>query len=80
MPFIILILLRIMFGASMVFVIGYVFGNFASQPVLAGITKVAVILGIVAFIAVNIILMRMAWHRNADGKCMRPWATERIEK
>ena len=61
----IFILIRILFAASMVFIIGYVFGNFSKKPVLAAITKVAAILAIVLFISVNILSFRAShWHHN----------------
>jgi len=53
-----IILIRILFAASMVFVIGYVFGNFSKTKTLATISKIAAILSIVLFIAANGILMR----------------------
>jgi hypothetical protein len=63
MYFGIIILLRILFAASMVFIIGYVFGSFSKKPVLKTITKIAVILTIVLFIAGNIFLFRFGgWH------------------
>jgi hypothetical protein len=52
-----IILIRILFAASMVFGIGYVFGNFSKTKTLATISKVAAILSIVLFIAANGILM-----------------------
>ena len=61
----IFILIRILFVASMVFIIGYVFGNFSKKPVLATITKVAAILAIVLFISVNILSFRSShWRHN----------------
>ena len=56
----IFILIRILFAACMVFIIGYVFGNFSKKPALAAITKVAAILAIVLFISVNILSFRFA--------------------
>ena len=59
-----IILIRILFATSMVFVIGYVFGNFSKTKTLATISKVAAILSIVLFIAANGILMHFGgWHR-----------------
>jgi len=59
-----IILIRILFAASMVFVIGYIFGNFSKTKTLATISKVAAILSIVLFIAANGISMRFGgWHR-----------------
>lgn len=65
MPFGIIILIRILFAACMVFVIGFVFGNFSKNPTLATITKVASILAIVLFISANVFLFRFGggWHR-----------------
>ena len=42
-----IILIRILFVANTVFVIGYVFGNFSKTKTLATISKVAAILSIV---------------------------------
>ncbi|MET3877649.1 MULTISPECIES: hypothetical protein [Chitinophaga] len=67
MGFGIIILLRVLFAASMVFIIGYVFGGFSKKPSLRTITKIASILVIVLFIAANVILTRMAirqWNGN----------------
>jgi hypothetical protein len=62
------ILTRILFVASMVFIIGYVFGNFSKNKTLAGITKVASILVILLFFSSNIFMFRagrwMGDHRN----------------
>ena len=59
-----IILIRILFAACMVFVIGYVFGNFSRKKTLATMSKIAAILIIVLFVASNGILMRVGgWHR-----------------
>ena len=59
----IIILIRILFAACMVFVIGYVFGNFSKKPTLAAISKVASILAIVLFVSANIFFFRSnGWH------------------
>ncbi len=69
MPFGIIILIRILFAACMVFIIGYVFGNFSKNLALSTITKVASILAIVLFISANIFFFRFSgWHRGVDGK------------
>ena len=52
------ILIRVMFAASMVFIIGYVFGSFSKNATLRVITKIAAILVIVLFIGTNIIAFR----------------------
>ena len=58
MSFGIIILIRILFAACMVFIIGYVFGNFSKKPQLVTITKVASILAIVLFISANVFFFR----------------------
>lgn len=70
-----IILIRILFAACMVFVIGYVFGNFSKSKTLATITRVASILAIVLFISANIFLFRFGgWnHNNYDGKNNCGW-------
>ncbi|HVI47469.1 MAG TPA: hypothetical protein VM802_21535 [Chitinophaga sp.] len=55
------IIIRILFIACMVFIIGYVFGGFSKKRALTVITRVAAILVIVLFICTNIILMRGVW-------------------
>jgi len=73
MYFGIIILIRILFAACMVFIIGYVFGNFSKRATLSNITKVAAILVIVLFISANIFLFRFSgWHHgnhNANNNC-----------
>jgi EamA domain-containing membrane protein RarD len=66
----IIILIRILFAACMVFIIGYVFGNFSKRPALATITKVASILAIVLFISANILSFHFApWQHGAGNNC-----------
>ncbi|MBC9930919.1 hypothetical protein [Chitinophaga qingshengii] len=62
-----LILIRILFAASMVFIIGYIFGGFSRKRTLATISKVAAILVIVLFIGMNVLLMWTAFHRDGHG-------------
>ncbi|HXL54835.1 MAG TPA: hypothetical protein VN958_01175 [Chitinophagaceae bacterium] len=70
MPFGIIILIRILFAACMVFIIGYVFGNFSKNATLATITKVASILAIVLFISANVLSFRFApWHYDGRNNC-----------
>ena len=70
MPFGIIILIRILFAACMVFVIGYVFGNFSKNATLATITKVASILAIVLFISANVLSFRFApWQHGGRNNC-----------
>jgi len=66
MNFGIIILIRILFAACMVFVIGYVFGNFSKNATLATITKVASILAIVLFISANILSFHFGGFRYHD--------------
>ena len=56
--FIGIILSRILFMICMVFILGYVFGNFSGSRVLSTITKVAAILILVTFIIANIAFFR----------------------
>lgn len=64
MFFPVIILIRILFAACMVFIIGYVFGNFSKNAALTTITKVASILAIVLFISANVFFFRLGgWHR-----------------
>jgi len=57
---ILFILSRLLFIASMVFIIGYVFGPFSRNSTLRTITKVSSILLIVLFIGMNIFFFRFA--------------------
>jgi len=54
-----IIIIRILFAACMVFIIGTIFGGWAKKPVLRGIAKTASILLIVLFIATNVLFMRL---------------------
>lgn len=72
MPFGIIILIRILFAASMVFIIGYIFGNFSKNATLTTITKVASILVIVLFISANIFFSRFGV-RNFTGEANCGW-------
>lgn len=66
----IIILIRILFATCMVFIIGYIFGNFSKKTTLATISKVASILAIVLFISANIFFFRFNGrnHVNYNGK------------
>jgi hypothetical protein len=59
----------------MVFIIGYVFGNFSKNATLTTITKVASILAIVLFISANIFFFRFGGWRsgNYNGKNNCGW-------
>jgi low affinity Fe/Cu permease len=72
MGFVFIILLRILFVACMVFIMGYVFGGFSKKPALRTITRVAAILIIVLFFITNGLFMRAAF-RNGNG----PWCHDR---
>ncbi|MEP6951064.1 MAG: hypothetical protein ABI863_17380 [Ginsengibacter sp.] len=66
--FIAFILSRILFIACMVFIIGYVFGNFSKSTTLKTITKIASIVVIVLFISANAFFFRFGgWNQNYKG-------------
>ncbi len=72
--FFVFILLRILFIASMVFIIGYVFGPFSRKRTLTVFTRIAAILIIVLFIATNIFAFRFnrgyaGHHPRYDRQC-----------
>lgn len=58
------ILIRLLFIASMVFIIGYVFGNFSKSRSLTTLTKIATVLSIVLFIATSAFAFRFNGWRN----------------
>ena len=58
-----LILIRVLFVACMVFIIGYVFGSFSRNTTLKVITKIAAVLVIVLFIGANIFAFRFTGSR-----------------
>lgn len=68
-----IILSRILFIACMVFILGYVFGNFSKSKTLTRITKIAAILAIALFIAGNVFLLRAGgWkygNHNQENNC-----------
>lgn len=63
-----IILTRILFVASMVFIIGYVFGSFSKRRTLTTITRIATILVIVLFFATNAFLMRSIGTRHGNWR------------
>jgi hypothetical protein len=63
------IALRVLFVASMVFIIGYIFGNFSQRRTLAIFSKIAAILVIVLFFASTGLGMRFAgWRGYRDHR------------
>ena len=76
MSFGFIILIRVLFVACMVFIIGYVFGNFSKSLALRRITRVAAILAIVLFILSNVLTMRFAWGIHRDGFPDRGWCNQ----
>jgi hypothetical protein len=70
--FALLIISRILFVASIVFIIGYIFGGFAKRKSLRIISRVAAITIIFAFISLNILL---AGSRRGNFHC--PWSHHR---
>ena len=57
---ILFIVSRVLLVASLVFILGYVFGNFSRNRTLTRITKVASIVLVVLFIGMNIAFGRFA--------------------
>jgi hypothetical protein len=57
------ILFRVLFIASMVFIIGAIFGNFSQRSTLRVFSKIAAILVIVLFFATTGLSMRFGWNR-----------------
>jgi len=78
MPFVAIIITRILFAACMVFIIGYVFGNFSKKASLTTITKFAAILAIVLFVSANIIFFRFGglYRGNFQGKYNCGWRSD----
>jgi hypothetical protein len=70
-----LIFLRILFIASMVFIIGYIFGNWSARPALRTLARISTILVIVLFIGTNVLAFRFrAWHgRHFNGPANCGW-------
>lgn len=62
-----LIILRILFVACMVFILGYVFGNFSKNRTLTVFTKIAAITAIVLFVATNVFFFR-AFRGDGNGR------------
>jgi hypothetical protein len=60
------ILFRVLFIASMVFIIGAIFGNFSQRRTLSVFSKIAAILVIVLFFATTGLSMRFGWNRYRD--------------
>jgi hypothetical protein len=61
--FTLFILSRVLFVASTVFILGYVFGNFSKSRTLTQITRVAAVVLIVSFIGSNMAFFRAAGWR-----------------
>lgn len=85
MSFALIIFIRVLFVACMVFIIGYIFGSFGKRPVLKTISRVAAILVIVLFIAMNILFVRAAiggrwrhspWQEGGGRKAYSHWQKE----
>lgn len=72
MGFAFIIIIRILFAACMVFIIGFVFGSFSKRPVLRTLTKIAAIFAIVLFFMSNVFLMRfghVGWRGRHGNDC-----------
>jgi|GEM_PF-1123865 hypothetical protein len=81
--FALLIITRILFVASIVFIIGYIFGGFAKRKSLRTISRVAAIAVIFAFISLNIMLVgshrgafRCPWSRDSGQQMHAPYAPD----
>jgi hypothetical protein len=74
---ILFILSRVLFIASMVFILGYVFGNFSRSRTLTRITKVATITAIVFFIGSNIFFARFAFRNGGRQHAAYGWHCEK---
>ncbi len=55
---ILFILMRLLFIASMVFIIGYIYGSFSKKPALTTLARISAILVIVLFIGSNLFFLR----------------------
>lgn len=66
MPTLIFIISRIVIIACLVLILGYVFGNFSTKPLLATLTKAASILILAGFIVGSVFILRF---RNANHTC-----------
>ena len=63
------IVLRVLFVTSMVFIIGYIFGNFSQRRTLAIFSKIAAVLVIVLFFATTGLSMRFGgWRGYRDHR------------
>ena len=58
MPVAIFLITRLLMITSLIFIIGYVFGNFSKSVRLTKITRVALIFILVSFVIANIIFFR----------------------
>jgi hypothetical protein len=74
---ILFILSRVLFIASMVFIIGYVFGNFSRNRTLTRITKVATILAVVFFMGSNLFFARAGFRNGMRNNAAYGWHCEK---
>ena len=73
------IVLRVLFVASMVFIIGAIFGNFSQRRTVAIFSKIAAILVIVLFFATTALSMRFGgWRGYRDQR--GAWHYERCDR
>lgn len=66
MPFAIFFITRLLLITSLVFVIGYVFGNFSKNKTLARITKASSIFLAIAFVASSFFFFRFGGWRHGN--------------
>src|SRR5690606_15689546 len=81
MSFAFIILIRVLFIACMVFIIGYVFGSFSARPVLKTLSRVAAIVLIVLFIAMNGLYMRASFAKHGGhGPCWMEQGQDGVQR
>ncbi len=70
MPFAIFLIMRLLLITSIVFIIGYVFGNFSKSVILTRFTKISSIFIAIAFVASSFFFFRFGgWrHENFNHK------------
>lgn len=70
-----IIIIRVLFFTCIVFILGYIFGNFSAYPALKTITRITSVLLVVLFIAGIIFMFRFARqnHQAINGKYQCGW-------
>lgn len=73
---ILFIVSRVLFIASFVFIIGYVFGNFSKNKTLTRFAKAGTITALVLYIGMNIFFARFAFRNNMRHPAPYGWHCE----